>query len=109
MSSKYKVVEVVDSHLQKEFLNFPQEVIYKNDPNYIRPLDNKIDAVFDKSKNRLLVQGSSIIRFLLKDSFGNTAGRIAAFVNKKNAYLNSQPTGGVGFFECINDKQVASN
>jgi hypothetical protein len=31
-------------------------------------------------------------------------GRVAAFINKKTANTFDQPTGGMGFFECINDK-----
>ncbi len=80
-------------------------VIYKNDPNWIRPLDKDIEAVFDPAKNKLLKQGAAK-RWLLKDPQQNVVGRIAAFINKK--YKQDQPTGGIGFFECINDQSAAN-
>lgn len=79
--------------------------IYKNDPNWIRPLDNDIEQVFDTKKNKTFRHGECI-RWILKDDNGNAIGRIAAFVNEK--YKNDQPTGGIGFFECINDQQAAN-
>jgi hypothetical protein len=45
---------------------------------------------------------------LLKNEKGETIGRIAAFIDPKTAKNNGQPTGGCGFFECIND-QLAAN
>ena len=36
-----------------------------------------------------------------------STGRIAAFIDKNLAYTYDQPTGGIGFFECINDKESA--
>jgi hypothetical protein len=34
-------------------------------------------------------------------------GRIASFVNNKVSRTEKQPTGGIGFFECINDQSAA--
>jgi len=85
------------------FLDVPV-AIYKDDPNWIRPLDKDIEEVFDVEKNKFFKQGECK-RWVLKDDNGKAAGRIAAFTNKK--YKNEQPTGGIGFFECINDQQVA--
>ncbi len=79
--------------------------IYKNDPNWIRPLDKDIEEVFDPAKNKFFKQGECR-RWVLKDESGRAIGRIAAFTNKK--YKNEQPTGGIGFFECINDQQAAN-
>ena len=33
-------------------------------------------------------------------------GRISAFINRKKAFSEKQPTGGVGFFECIDDLKL---
>ena len=35
-------------------------------------------------------------------------GRIAAFYNREKAALEEQPTGGCGFFESIEDQEVAN-
>src|SRR6476619_3301551 len=99
------LVQVLDKSLAKEFLNVPL-LIYKNDPNFIRPLDKDVNAVFDPKKNKAFRFGECA-RWLLKDN-DIFIGRIAAFVNKK--YRNKgdeQPTGGIGFFECINNQQAA--
>ena len=80
--------------------------IYKNDPEYIRPLNKDILAVFDKEKNKAFRHGE-VIRWVLYDQ-QKPIGRIAAFTNKK--YKNKGddvPVGGVGFFECINNKEAA--
>jgi hypothetical protein len=79
--------------------------LYRNDPNWIRPLDKDINDVFDPEKNKFFKRGECT-RWLLKDDSGKYIGRIATFVNKQ--YKNDQPTGGLGFFECI-DSQAAAN
>lgn len=97
--------EVSDKKAAKEFLLFPLS-IYKNDPNYIRPLDKDVEFVFDKEKNKYFRHGECV-RWLLKDEQGKVIGRIAAFINKKSLKSFDQPTGGVGFFECIENKEAA--
>ena len=78
--------------------------IYKDDRNWIRPLDKDIEEVFDPEKNKFFKRGECK-RWILMDSNSNAIGRIAAFVNRQ--YKQEQPTGGIGFFECINDQQAA--
>jgi len=83
-------------------------VIYKDEPNWIRPLDKDIEEVFDKQKNKAFRFGE-VERWILQDEKGNLIGRIAAFVNKK--YKNKGddvPVGGIGFFECINNQTAAN-
>jgi hypothetical protein len=36
-------------------------------------------------------------------------GRIAAFYDKEIAKNSEQPTGGIGFFECINSSRLPTN
>ncbi|HMD01084.1 MAG TPA: hypothetical protein VKH37_13065 [Ferruginibacter sp.] len=101
-----QIIPVTDPKTAKEFLQ-TAVVLYKGDPNWIRPLDKDINEVFDPKKNKAFRFGK-VIRWILKDDNGNLIGRIAAFVNKK--YKNKGddvPVGGVGFFECINDQDAA--
>ena len=89
------------------FFNLPLS-IYKNDANWIQPLDKDVREVFDTKKNKAYRFGK-LERWIAKDDAGVAIGRIAAFINKK--YKNKGddvPVGGVGFFECIND-QIAAN
>lgn len=81
-------------------------LIYKDDKNWICPLDQDIEQIFDIHKNPFFQHGKAI-RWILKDDKGNLIGRVAAFINEKKAYQYEQPTGGMGFFECINDKTAA--
>ncbi|MBL7766154.1 MAG: hypothetical protein JNJ58_08685 [Chitinophagaceae bacterium] len=90
--------------LAQAFLEMPLS-IYKGDKAYIRPLDKDIEEVFDAKKNKFFRHGECE-RWLLKNEAGRYIGRIAVFVNKK--YKEDQPTGGIGFFECINDQQAAN-
>ena len=101
----YRLIEVIDEQTRKEFFDLPVR-LYQNDNNWSRPLDNEILAVLDPERNKLLAQGDSQC-WILKDESGSTVGRIAAFYEKESAVTNEQPTGGVGFFECINDKDAA--
>lgn len=91
----------------KKFLEMPA-FIYKNDPHYIRPLNKDILDVFDEKKNKAFRNGE-VALWLLLDDKDQCIGRIAAFVNKK--YKNKgddQKTGGIGFFECINNQEAAN-
>lgn len=100
-----KLVEVKSKKDANAFLNVSR-IIYKGDPNWICPLDKDINAVFDPSKNAYFENGEAI-RWLLLDDNHNLIGRNAAFYNTKKANTYEQPTGGMGFFECINDQQAA--
>ncbi len=102
-----KLIAVSNAQHERQFIALPV-ALYKNEPNWIRPLDKDINAVFDKEKNKTFRHGE-IARWLLEDDKGQIIGRIAAFVNQKTAEKdNKQPTGGCGFFECINDQAAAN-
>ena len=100
-----KIFEVVDKKTQKGFLKIAK-LIYKNDPNWVQPLDVQIEEVFEPKTN-VFFQNGEATRFILKDDNGNLIGRIAAFINRDKAFGFDQPTGGCGFFECINNKEAA--
>ncbi|MCG8477350.1 MAG: hypothetical protein MI784_17930 [Cytophagales bacterium] len=101
-----KLIEVKSERDRKEFLRLPLR-IYKNYPNWIRPLDKDIEAVFDTEKNKFFRHGDCV-RWILQNEQGKTIGRIAAFYSSKNANKdNKQPTGGIGFYESIDDQHAA--
>jgi hypothetical protein len=102
-----QIKEVKDSQDIHDFLHLPVR-LYKKTPQWIRPLDADIEAVFDPEKNKSFRQGGQCARWLLKSGQGETIGRVAAFVIDKTARKgNDQPTGGMGFFECIEDQSAA--
>jgi hypothetical protein len=99
-----QMLEVRTEADKKAFLQVAVDM-YKNDRNWIRPLDKDIEEVFDPQKNKFFKRGECV-RWLLRDDNGRVAGRIACFVNRQ--YKQQQPTGGVGFFECIDDQECAN-
>ena len=105
-------IEVQTEKQKKEFNDFAAR-LYKDNPYWIRPLNKDIEIVFDETQNPLFNHNedgirAEVIRWLLQNKNGETVGRIAAFVNPKTVLQdNQQPTGGAGFFECIDDENVA--
>lgn len=97
--------EVNSTSTDNDFINVPRE-IYKNDDTWVCPLDTDIRAVFDPKKNTFYQHGKCT-RWVLKSKNGKLIGRVAAFINDLKAYQTTQPTGGMGFFECINDYEAA--
>lgn len=102
-----QLIEVTDTAAIKDFLKVNALLNQKN-PAYIRPIDNEVKDVFDPSKNKNYKYGETN-RWIAKDDTGALIGRIAAFTNSK--YINKgteYKTGGIGFFDSINDQAVAN-
>ncbi len=98
--------EVTDKKLANEFLDLARK-IYKDDKNWVCPLDKMVEDVFNPAANVFFSHGEAT-RWVLFDESGQSIGRVAAFINRKKAFNFDQPTGGMGFFECINDKAAAN-
>lgn len=101
----YSLHEVINSDDKKEFSKV-SVLINGNDPKWVQPLDNDIENVFDPTKNKLFEQGEAI-RWTLRRG-EETIGRIAAFYNRETAAKEEQPTGGCGFFDCIDSTEAAT-
>lgn len=100
-----RLIEVKSKNDQSVFLDTAR-IIYKNDRNWVCPMDFEVDSVFNPSKNVFFTFGEAC-RWILFDDSNQPIGRVAAFINNKKAFTFQQPTGGMGFFECINDKNAA--
>ena len=102
-----QVIEVTDADTVNDFLKV-NALLNQHNPAYIRPIDNEVKDVFDPSKNKNYKYGEAK-RWIAKDDSGALIGRIAAFTNSK--YINKGTdfkTGGIGFFDCINDQALAN-
>lgn len=100
------IIEVKSPQERREFIQLPVR-LYKSVPQWIRPLDKDIEAVFDPERNKSYKDGECC-RWILQDDSGRTIGRVAAFILRKTVNKgNDQPTGGMGFFECIYDQPAA--
>jgi len=100
-----KISRVTDKRTRQLFLE-AAKTINKHDPVWICPLDTEIEAIFDPEKNSYFKRGEAD-RFILQDDEEFLIGRIAVFIDRNLAYSYDQPTGGMGFFECINETQAA--
>jgi hypothetical protein len=65
-----------------------------------------VEAVFDPTKNQAFRNGEAK-RWVIKEKDGSILGRIAAFIDRRRSAANSQPTGGIGFFETYDNREVA--
>jgi GNAT superfamily N-acetyltransferase len=105
MDSSLQLVEVKSKKDIREFHDLPAR-INKGDSNWIKPLVKDIEQIFNPSSNKLFRHGDAI-RWLLMDASGKAAGRVAAFYSKKIGHKDKDLVGGMGFFECINDRAAA--
>jgi hypothetical protein len=101
-----QIVEVKDNWTRKAFHQVAKN-IYRRDTNWVPPLEIMVDSAFDPQKNAFYKNGDGT-RWILKNDEGKLIGRIGAFINGNKAYTFQQPTGGCGFFECIDDQDAAN-
>ena len=102
---KYTLQEVTSTSDDRAFFDVVDR-IYAGNPCWVRPIDDSIRKIFNPEANPLFREGEAI-RWIARDHTGQVVGRIAAFYNREQAALEEQPTGGCGFFEAIDDQQVA--
>jgi hypothetical protein len=100
-----EIIEVKDSLTEKQFINFPRH-LYRNDPNYVVAFDDDIRKAFSNKYNSYFSHGDAS-RWIARDENGIVVGRIAAFYDTVRDQSDYVKSGGCGFFECIDDQQVA--
>jgi hypothetical protein len=101
-----QLIEITNKKTQKLFHKVPHP-IYKGDPNWACPLEGMVENVFNPKKNPSFKRGEAI-RWVLLDDNKKPIGRIAAFYNLDKAKTFEQPTGGCGFFECVDNQEAAN-
>jgi hypothetical protein len=107
-----RIAEAAEGRPLHDWMRVPWR-IYARDSNWVPHLKQDIEKVFDPATNKLLQsrperKAGAVKRWVLYDDDGKAAGRIAAFIDPKTAWTDrQQPTGGCGFFECIDDQQAA--
>jgi hypothetical protein len=100
-----QITEVKTPKDKKDFIDFPKR-LYRGDQNWVCILDSELEATFDPKKNQAFSKGEAI-RWILKDENGETIGRIAAFFDRARSSGYRQQTGGIGFFEVIENRDAA--
>ncbi|NJC27176.1 hypothetical protein [Neolewinella antarctica] len=97
----YQITPVID------FEDFHQvlDVVYKDDPLYVHPLRSDIEDILTE-KNPAHT-GNNLRLWVAKEG-KKPVGRIATFIDESRHQETSLPTGGIGFFECIQDEKLAN-
>ncbi len=101
-----RLIEITDKRSARDFLDVARK-IYRDDEQWVCPLDRDIESIFSPEKNSYFKHGKAV-RWVVKDDKGDLMGRIAAFIDYQSVNNDDQPTGGCGFFECIDDQFFAN-
>ena len=99
-----EIIEVNSPREMARFIKFPFR-LYKHDPNWVPPLISERKAFFDRTKNPFFRY--SHVKFFMAKKDGQIAGRIASIVNFNHNRFHEDKVGFFGFFECIDDYEVA--
>jgi GNAT superfamily N-acetyltransferase len=87
-----------------EFIKFPWK-IYKDDKNWVPPLISERKEFLDKDKNPFFKHAEVVFYLAMKN--GKIVGRIAGIVNHNHIEFQKEKAGFFGFFECVEDYEVA--
>ena len=105
MSSPVIIEQVETKRAMTEFVKFPF-ALYRNDPNWVPPfIEERLD-VFNPKKNPLFEHARCQAFLARRD--GKLVGTISAMVNDRHNEVHHELMGSFGFFETIDDPEVAS-
>lgn len=104
MAADIEIRQVTTRGERVAFVKFPWRV-YKSDPNWVPPLISDQLENLDPIKNKFFTQAEAVL-FTAQRS-GEVVGTIAAFVDHRLIENTGEQVGGFGFFEVINDFEVA--
>ena len=88
-----------------QFLKFPW-VIYKGDKNWVPPLMMDKKQILNREKNPFFKEAQ--MEMFLAEKDGELVGRIAAIKNDAHNKTHNENIGFFGFFESVNDQEVAN-
>ncbi len=99
-----EIVEVTSKSDLKRFIKFPWKV-YADDSNWVPPLITERLAFFDRKKNPFYRYAR--VQLFLAVYQGEVLGRIATCVNNIHNQFHQEKTGFFGFFESVQNYDVA--
>jgi len=88
-----------------QFIKF-QWKPYRGDPNFVPPLIVDRKKLLNRRSNPFYKH--SEMELFLAERDGEIFGRIAAIVNHNHIKEHNEKVGFFGFFECMNDRDVAN-
>ncbi len=101
---EHELVKVIDKKGKKAFVNFPHD-LYADDPNYVPEIFMGQMDILDEKKYPFFKYGTTELWLAYRD--GKIVGRIASIDNTNYNQHFKSTTGFFGFFDCINDRDVA--
>ncbi len=100
------IVEIESAARLNDFIDLPNR-LYGNDPNYVTPLKSERLEFFDRDKNPFYRAAKT--KLFLAERDGEIVGRIATCINFAHNEYHEEQTGFFGFFDCVDDIEVASS
>jgi hypothetical protein len=88
----------------REFLDVVS-YIYRDDPNFIRPLDQDLKDRLNPKKNPFFEHGDGVIFTAHKN--GRCVGRISASIDREHLDRYKDDTGFFGFLDTVDDEEVS--
>lgn len=88
-----------------QFIKFLWKV-YRGDPHWVPPLLMDRRKLMDRRRNPFYKHADA--EFYVAERGGEVVGRIAAIVNHKHNEIHGDKVGFFGFFECMDDQNVAN-
>ena len=98
------IQRVATRQQRKQFLQFPW-TLYRNDPNWIPPLRSSQKEMVGYVEHPFYERNR--IQTFLAVRGGEVCGRIAAILNQGHNERYRERRGFFGFFDCVDDQQVA--
>ncbi len=99
-----EILEVENNSDLMAFIKIPFS-IYKDDPNWVPHLISERKEFFNKKKNPFYRAAKT--RLFVAKRNGEYVGRIATCINYNHNEYHEETTGFFGFFDCIEDYEVA--
>jgi GNAT superfamily N-acetyltransferase len=99
-----EVFAVDNPRALKQFIELPYS-LYRNDPFWVPPLRIAVKELLDRKKHPFYENADAEFYLALRD--GRAVGRIAAILDRAHNRFHEEQAGFFGFFESINDAEVA--
>lgn len=102
---RFTVRPVASRRDLRDFIRFPM-ALYRDDPCFVPHLLAERKEFFDPLKNPLF-EFTEVGYFLAHNGAGEVVGRVTAHINRRHNQHWNERTGFFGFFESIEDLEVA--
>jgi GNAT superfamily N-acetyltransferase len=99
-----EVLAVDSKRALNEFVELPF-ALYRNDPYWVPPLRIAVKELLDREKHPFYANAQA--EFFLARRDGKVVGRVAAIIDRNHNRFHNEDAGFFGFFECINDGDIA--